>query len=84
MPLTSYVDFTFLFAEPDEAEAFINDCTPLDYQTELLAYDGDDARWAWLVTVIAPLQAESPAMTAAEISLRSLAKRHDGSYAGWA
>lgn len=84
MPHTPFIDFNFLFAEPDEAEAFINDCGPLDYQTELLNYDGEDSRWAWLVTVAAKLKPESPAMTAAEVALRSLAQRHAGSYAGWA
>ena len=56
----------------------------LVYQTELLNYDGEDSRWAWLVTVAAKLQPASPAMTAAEVALRSLAQRHAGSYAGWA
>lgn len=81
--MSSFIEFTFLFAEPDEAEAFINDCAPLDHQTELQPFDGDDTRWAWLVSVIAALQPGSAAQTATEVSLRSLAQRHDGYYAGW-
>ena len=34
--------------------------------------------------ILAPLQPGSAALTAAEVSLRSLARRHDGHYAGWA
>ncbi|MFO1381080.1 MAG: ribonuclease E inhibitor RraB [Chitinivorax sp.] len=82
--MAGFIEFTFLFAEPDEAEAFINDCAPLDYQAELQPFDGADDRWAWLVSILAPLQPGSAALTAAEVSLRSLARRHDGHYAGWA
>ena len=76
--MSAFVEFTFLFAEPDEAEAFMHDCAPFDYPAELLPLDGDDSRFAWLVVVqVGP--APSPAtLTAAETSLRSLARRHDG------
>lgn len=81
---TRYIDLTFLFAEPDEAEAFIDDCSELDYQTELGEYDGDDDRYRWRVNVTHRLDPQSSAMTSLELTLRSLALRRGGRYAGWA
>ncbi|MBB5017210.1 hypothetical protein HNQ59_000472 [Chitinivorax tropicus] len=82
--MTRYIDFTFLFAEPDEAEAFADDCAELEYQVDISEYDGDDDRYGWIAIVTLKMEPHSAPMTAAEIAMRGFATRHGGRYAGWA